>query len=54
MPMQLFNDFIFRRNYNFGMSDGDWGMGWGSKDNSEYVKVKKSQIPKIKKSDKRR
>ena len=29
--------------YNFGMSDGDWGMGWGSKINSEYVrKVKRS------------
>ena len=25
--------------YNFGMSDGDWGMGYGSKINSEYVKA---------------
>ena len=33
------------------MSDGDWGMGYGSKNKAEYVKVKKSQIPKIKKSD---
>ena len=24
--------------YNFGMADGDWGMGYGSK-NKEYVKA---------------
>ena len=25
--------------YNFGMSDGDWGMGYGSKNKAEYVKA---------------
>ena len=25
--------------YNFGMADGDWGMGYGSKNKAEYVKA---------------
>ena len=29
------------RNYDFGMGDGEWGMGWGSKDLSEYVRKEK-------------
>ena len=33
------------------MADGDWGMGYGSKNNAEYVKAQKRLIPKIKKSD---
>ena len=31
------------------MADGDWGMGYGSKNNAEYVKAQKRLIPKIKK-----
>ena len=49
--MQLLKELFFHRNYNFGMADGDWGMGYGSKNNADYVKVKKRLIPKIKKSD---
>ena len=25
--------------YNFGMSDGDWGIGMGSANKAEYVKA---------------
>jgi len=34
-------DWTKRReyDYNFGMSDGDWGMGYGSKNKAEYVKA---------------
>ena len=37
-------EFIFLRDYDFGMGDADWGMGWGSKDKTEYIlKVKRKR-----------
>jgi len=38
-------EFIFLRDYDFGMGDADWGMGWGSKDKTEYIlKVKRKSL----------
>ena len=40
-PLNSKNGLMSRRDYdyNFGMSDGDWGMGYGSKNKAEYVKA---------------
>lgn len=37
--MGILKEFILLRDYDFGfgMGDADWGMGWGSKDKTEYI-----------------
>jgi hypothetical protein len=45
--MCILKEFILLRDYDFGfgMGDAEWGMGWGSKDKTEYIlKVQRKSL----------